>query len=208
MRIVEANLTALSPKPKREPSPPRAPIRKKTRHQKRIELIENLACAGHAIKNKFSTREFFWCARCGRAGRLQNWKWSPGRVPQCWFGMIGWWKRPPSMFRLLLPRCAATTRTLSAMVVRWRQRNKVAAPHRGKRVRSSRLRAPRKEIGAGKWCGASQSRVMDVAGLRFLWEVWRVKLLTKACKGQLNTRVTDLERFSRGQEPNCRTVLP
>ena len=49
MRIIEANLAAFLGQPKREFLPPRTPSHRKTKHQKRHELLETLASMGHLV---------------------------------------------------------------------------------------------------------------------------------------------------------------
>ena len=65
MRIIEANLAAFFGHPMREFLPPRTPAHRKTGQQKRNELLETLASMGHAIRRRWSRREFYRCARCG-----------------------------------------------------------------------------------------------------------------------------------------------
>ena len=45
----------------------------------------------------------------------------------------------------------------------------MAPPHRSKAASS-----PRREIGAGKCCGASYPRIRAVVEHHFLWELWRM----------------------------------
>ena len=96
LRIVEANLAAISGQPKREFLPPLTPSYRKTRQEKRNELLETIASMGHLIRRRWDRREIYRCARCGRAGCLQRGGLSSRRVPQSWHGTtIDGWKSPP-----------------------------------------------------------------------------------------------------------------
>ena len=72
---------------------------------------------------------------------------------------------------------------------------------------------PSKEIDAGKRFGARQPWDVVVAGHRVSGNVAHGALqhqdcLTKARKGLLKTRVTELKRLSKSPEPNSKTVCP
>ena len=70
MRIIEANLVAISGQPNREFLPPHTAAQRKTMQQKRASME-------HAINRRWTKREIYRCARCGRAGSLQNWNLEP-----------------------------------------------------------------------------------------------------------------------------------
>ena len=51
-RIIEANLAAIIVQPKREFLPPRTPSHRKTRQERKSELLSAIAAIGHDIKRK------------------------------------------------------------------------------------------------------------------------------------------------------------
>ena len=79
MCIIEANLAALSGQPKREFKPARMhqPTGKRGSRQ-RNDLLETPRHQWeHAIKRRWSRREIYRCARCGRAGNPKTGNLSP-----------------------------------------------------------------------------------------------------------------------------------
>ena len=77
MRIVEANLAAITDQPKREFLPQRTPSHRKTRQRRKADLLSAIAAIGHVVKRKWGRRRYCHCEKCGKGGSISKWKPAP-----------------------------------------------------------------------------------------------------------------------------------
>ena len=77
MRIVEANLAAITDQPKREFLPQRSPCHRKRKQQRKADLLSAIAATGHVAKRKWRKRRYCHCEKSGRGGSISKWKLAP-----------------------------------------------------------------------------------------------------------------------------------
>ena len=145
----------------------------------------------------------------------QNWKLSqhgsrnPRCAPRCLAGtMIDGSKRQPAVLRLRSQRGVVTTRTLSVTVVRWGQTRKIVPPNwvTSIRLRSSAQRDWSWEI--GEVHHSHESWLLRGIVVYQKCGAWSSSVPRLLAQGLLKTRATELKRFSKGLEPDRRTVWP
>ena len=190
MRIIEANLAAVTDQPKREFLPPRTPSHGKTRQQTKSELLSAIAAMGHVIKRKWGRRNSYHFEKCGKGGSLSKWKLTP-------------------------TSCSAILARHGAL---WLAKGASSAPAETSERGEDDDEDPFGHGGALDE-REEESAVLGGGVLHHTHETWLIRgigawamtaprLLTKECSKEPGRRAYELRRLIACKEPNRRTAWP
>ena len=209
MRIIEANLGAFSGQPKREFLPPCTPSHRKTRQQKRNELLETSASMEQLIKRRWSRCESYRCARCGRAGCLQRWKFELTACSAVLARHDDRWVEESTMrvHKALAEKCSADEDPFSHGGALDAEEEESDRNERTGHDSPEEYHTNKLVLGNGVVHHSHETcllRGTTFCGNCGAWGSSAPRLLTKPCTYSAKTRACDLRRLSRGRSQTAR----
>ena len=164
---------------------------------------------GHVIKRRWSRREIYRCARCGRAGSLQSWKLEPATCVAVLARHDDRWVETPTIRVPMAPaeRCSDDEDPFGhGGALDAEEASDASTQRQRKEHEVNKLL-----LGSGVVHRSHETwllRGITFCGKCVAWGTSAQRLLTKACTNLPKTRASELKRLSKGLQPNRRTVWP
>ena len=212
MRIIEANLATITDQPRREFLPPRTPSHRKTRQQRKSELLSAIVAIEHVIKRRLGRRNYYHCEKCGKGGRLSKWKLAPTSCSAILARHDAHWlaKGASSAPAETAERCEDDDEDpfRHGRALDEREEESARSAHE---ANPTDYRVNTLVLGSGVVHHTHETwliRGITFCGKCGAWATTAPRLLTKECSKEPGRRACELRRLTAGKEPSRRTTWP